>query len=171
MMLSLCERNRITYLQDSWWPPDLDVLYDNNIPVYKCLQRSGDLIWVNAGSIYWVQAVGWCNTISWNVGPLTARQYQLALERYEWNKLKRYQSIVPIVQLSWNLAHRVKVSDLQLFILIKNCLLQTLIKCFLLEKFVKDKNIKIYKVEYSNYYCECCKVRFSLYVFTVTLIC
>lgn len=169
MMFSLCKRNRIAYLCDSWWPSDLDVLYDNNIPVYKCLQRSGDLIWVNAGSIYWVQAIGWCNNISWNVGPLTARQYLLALERYEWNKLQQYQSIVSIVQLSWNLARRVKVSNLQLFILIKNCLLQTLIKCFLLEKFTKDKKIKIYKDKHNeNYYCKCCKVRFSFYIFTDT---
>jgi len=35
-----------------------------------------------SGCVHWVQAIGWCNNIAWNVGPLTARQYQLAIERY-----------------------------------------------------------------------------------------
>jgi histone demethylase len=71
------------------------------------------------GCVHWVQAVGWCNNIAWNVGPLTARQYQLAIERYEWNKLQSFKSIVPMVHLSWNLARNIKVSDPKLFELIK----------------------------------------------------
>lgn len=63
------------------------------------------------GCVHWVQAVGWCNNIAWNVGPLTARQYHLAIERYEWNKLQSYKSIVPMIHLSWNLARNIKVSD------------------------------------------------------------
>lgn len=27
-------------------------------------------MWINAGTVHWVQAVGWCNNIAWNVGPL-----------------------------------------------------------------------------------------------------
>lgn len=69
--------------------------------------------------VHWVQAVGWCNNIAWNVGPLTARQYQLAIDRYEWNKLQSFKSIVPMVHLSWNLARNIKVSDPKLFELIK----------------------------------------------------
>jgi hypothetical protein len=63
-------------------------LLEAEIPVYRFLQRPGDLVWVNSGCINWVQAVGWSNNIEWNVGPLTHRQYSLALERYEWNKLQ-----------------------------------------------------------------------------------
>ena len=63
-------------------------LMEAEIPVYRFLQRPGDLVWVNSGCIHWVQAVGWSNNIEWNVGPLTYRQYTLALERYEWNKLQ-----------------------------------------------------------------------------------
>lgn len=74
---------------------------------------------MNAGCVHWVQAVGWCNNIAWNVGPLTARQYQLAIERYEWNKLQSFKSIVPMLHLSWNLARNIKVSDPKLFALIK----------------------------------------------------
>lgn len=113
-----CEKNNINYLHGSWWPV-MDDLYKANIPVYRFIQRPGDLVWVNAGCVHWVQASGWCNNIAWNVGPLTARQYQLGVERYEWNKLQNFKSIVPMVHLSWNLARNIKVSDPRMYELIR----------------------------------------------------
>jgi len=75
-------RHGVDYLTGSWWPV-LEDLYKANIPVYRFIQRPGDLVWINAGTVHWVQAVGWCNNIAWNVGPLngteprhTARQQQ-----------------------------------------------------------------------------------------------
>ncbi|XP_038159671.1 lysine-specific demethylase 6A-like [Cyprinodon tularosa] len=120
-----CEKNNINFLMGSWWP-DLEDLYRSNIPVYRFIQRPGDLVWLNTGTVHWVQAVGWCNNIAWNVGPLTAHQYRLAVERYEWNKLQSIKSIVPMVHLSWNMARNIKVSDHRLFEMIKYCLLRTL---------------------------------------------
>lgn len=38
-------------------------------------------------------------------------QYQLALERYEWNEVKKVKSIVPMIHVSWNVARAVKISD------------------------------------------------------------
>ncbi|EFN82019.1 lysine-specific demethylase 6A isoform X3 [Harpegnathos saltator] len=142
VICSLCERNGINYLHGSWWP-SLEDLYEENIPLYRFVQRPGDLVWVNAGCVHWVQAVGWCNNIAWNVGPLTARQYQLAIERYEWNKLQSFKSIVPMVHLSWNLARNIKVSDPRLFELIKNCLLRTMRQCCLILDFVKSKGVEV----------------------------
>ncbi|XP_055386671.1 lysine-specific demethylase 6A [Condylostylus longicornis] len=138
----LCERNNIHYLHGSWWPV-LEDLYRENIPVYRFIQRPGDLVWVNAGCVHWVQAVGWCNNIAWNVGPLTARQYSLAIERYEWNKLQNYKSIVPMVHLSWNLARNIKVSDPKLFELIKMCLLSTLKNVIHTLEYVKSKEVEV----------------------------
>lgn len=108
----------MNYLTGSWWP-NLDDLYAERIPVYKFLQRPGDLVWVNSGCVHWVQALGWCNNIAWNVGPLTYHQYLRAVERYEWNKLEHYKSIVPMVHLSWNLARNLYCTDAKLFELIK----------------------------------------------------
>lgn len=54
----------------SWWP-NLEDLYEANVPVYRFIQRPGDLVWLNTGTVHWVQAIGWCNNISWNVGPLS----------------------------------------------------------------------------------------------------
>ena len=49
-------RHEIDYLSDSWWPVLKD-LYDANIQVYRFIQKPGDLVWLNAGTIHWVQAV------------------------------------------------------------------------------------------------------------------
>lgn len=45
---NLCEKNSISYLHGSWWPV-LEDLYKENIPVYRFIQKPGDLVWVNAG--------------------------------------------------------------------------------------------------------------------------
>ena len=41
-------RNGCNYLHGSWWP-DLNELYEENIPVYRFLQKPGDMVWVNSG--------------------------------------------------------------------------------------------------------------------------
>ncbi|XP_066953112.1 lysine-specific demethylase 6A isoform X3 [Macrobrachium rosenbergii] len=136
VIANLCEKNGTNYLHGSWWP-DLQELYEENVPVYRFHQKPGDMVWVNSGCVHWVQAVGWCNNIAWNVGPLTARQYTLGLERYEWNKFQQYKSIVPLVHLTWNLARNIKVSDPKLFEAIKGCLIRSLRQVCLSLDFVK----------------------------------
>ncbi|XP_034031214.1 histone demethylase UTY-like isoform X3 [Thalassophryne amazonica] len=128
VMSNFCEKNIINFLKGSWWP-NLEDLYEADVPVYRFIQRPGDLVWLNTGTVHWVQAIGWCNNIAWNVGPLTAHQYKLAVERYEWNKLQSVKSMVPMVHLSWNMARNIKVSDHKLFEMIKYCLLRTLKQC------------------------------------------
>ncbi|XP_051578653.1 lysine-specific demethylase 6B-like [Myxocyprinus asiaticus] len=120
-----CEKHGVDYLTGSWWPV-LDDLYRSNIPVYRFIQRPGDLVWINAGTVHWVQAVGWCNNIAWNVGPLNSYQYQLALERFEWNEVKKVKSIVPMIHVSWNIARTVRVTDPDTYKMIKHCLLQSM---------------------------------------------
>lgn len=128
VMNDFCEKSNINYLMGSWWP-NLEDLYEANVPVYRFIQRPGDLVWLNTGTVHWVQAIGWCNNIAWNAGPLTVHQYKLAVERYEWNKLQSVKSIVPMIHLSWNMARNIKVSDHKLFEMIKYCLLRTLKQC------------------------------------------
>lgn len=73
LTLWFSSRHGVDYLTGSWWPI-LDDLYASNIPVYRFVQRPGDLVWINAGTVHWVQATGWCNNIAWNVGPLTGER-------------------------------------------------------------------------------------------------
>jgi len=35
----------------------LEDLYQANIPVYRFIQKPGDLVWLNSGTVHWVQAV------------------------------------------------------------------------------------------------------------------
>nr|XP_033780152.1 lysine-specific demethylase 6B isoform X2 [Geotrypetes seraphini] len=125
---AFCDKHNVDYLTGSWWPI-LEDLYKENIPVYRFIQRPGDLVWINAGTVHWVQATGWCNNIAWNVGPLTPYQYQLALERYEWNEVKNVKSIVPMIHVSWNVARTVKISDPDLYKMIKFSLMQSIKHC------------------------------------------
>lgn len=62
----------------SWWP-NLEDLYEANVPVYRFIQRPGDLVWLNTGTVHWVQAIGWCNNIAWNAGPLTGKCVKLLI--------------------------------------------------------------------------------------------
>lgn len=165
---ALCAKNGVNYLHQSWWPV-LEDLYKANIPVYRFLQKPGDLVFVNIGCVHWVQAVGYCNNIAWNVGPLTTRQYRSAIVSYEWYKLQSYKNLVPMVHLSWNLARNIKVSDVKLFQLIKNCMLQTLTYVIQTLEFVKSKGVKIQfygRPEKTTHYCDQCDVE----VFNVILV-
>ena len=51
-----------------------------------------------------VYVKGWCNNVAWNVGPLTWLQYRVAVERHDFYAERRFHSIIPMIQLSWNLA-------------------------------------------------------------------
>ncbi|KAM8750136.1 lysine-specific demethylase 6A-like isoform 1-T1 [Rhynchonycteris naso] len=156
-----CEKNNLNFLMSSWWP-NLEDLYEANVPVYRFIQRPGDLVWINAGTVHWVQAVGWCNNIAWNVGPLTACQYKLAVERYEWNKLQSVKSVVPMVHLSWNMARNIKVSDPKLFEMIKYCLLKVLKQCQTLREALITAGKEIMWHGRTNdepaHYCSICEV-------------
>ncbi|XP_062862618.1 lysine-specific demethylase 6A isoform X2 [Trichomycterus rosablanca] len=161
VMNDFCERNNINFLMGSWWP-NLEDLYEANVPVYRFIQRPGDMVWLNTGTVHWVQAIGWCNNVAWNVGPLTAHQYKLAVERYEWNKLQSVKSIVPMIHLSWNLARNIKVSDHKLFEMIKYCLLRTLKQCQMLRKALISAGKELVWHERTKdepaHYCSICEV-------------
>ena len=50
----LCSKNDVDYLHGSWWPK-MEELREAGIPCYRFMQRPGDLVWVNAGCVHWVQ--------------------------------------------------------------------------------------------------------------------
>jgi hypothetical protein len=155
----LCEKNSCGYLNGSWWP-NLDDLHAARIPVFRFLQKPGDLVWVNAGCIHWVQSVGWCNNVSWNVGPTVYLQYKSAMERYEWNKLRFYKSIIPMIHLTWNLARNVKITDRRLFEYIKYVLMHSLKQCQLAINYIENCGCELkYQARQSDepaHYCYDC---------------
>lgn len=114
----LVERQGLDFLTGTWWP-DNEELWQEGIVVYHFVQKPGDLVWLNAGTVYWTQALGWCNILAWNVAPSVSRQYQLAVERFEYNRLRNVKSPVPMIHLSWQLAKNTRAGDRQLFELIR----------------------------------------------------
>lgn len=141
-MAKLCAENNTNFVRDSWWP-NLDDLYAYNIPVYRFIQKPGDLVWVNTGTVHWVQAIGWCNNIAWNVGPITSKQYRSAIDRYEWNKIEKYKSIVPMIHLTWNLARNVEIHDQDLCHVITRFMSETLGYCERILGMLKAREIEV----------------------------
>ena len=47
--------NLFILLLGSWWPL-LKELQSHNIPVYRFDQLPGDIVWINPGTVHWVQA-------------------------------------------------------------------------------------------------------------------
>ena len=115
-------------------------LMGTEIPVYKFLQRPGDLVWMNSGCIQRVQSEGWSNNIEWNVGPIVRKQYSLAIECYEWNKLQSFRSVVAMIYLSWNSAKNVRVSEPKLFEAIKHTSMRSLRQVIITLEFVRSTN-------------------------------
>ena len=138
---TLCENHSVNFFRGDWWPNMRDLM-DEEIPVYRFLQRPGDLVWVNSGCIHWVQAVGWSNNIRWNVGPLTPRQYIVALERYNFNRLQNMRSVVPMIHLSWSLARNLKIQNEALFGALRKTLRESLKKFILTSEYVKSRNVE-----------------------------
>lgn len=142
VLYRLCQKNQVNYLKGSWWP-NLTDLQENNIPVYRFVQKPGDLVWLGPGTIHWVQSIGWCNNIAWNVGPPTWKQYQLAMNLYEFNKVENYKSLVPMIHLSWNLARNIRITDIQLFELLRRVLHQSLATCQATMKDLQGAHIQV----------------------------
>lgn len=86
--------------------------------------------------------------------------------RYEFNKQEDFKSIVPLVQLTWNLARNIKVSDEALFKRIKSTLLRSLLYVQKTMNFVKKlgKEIKWHGKDKNEpaHYCVNCEVFVTL---------
>ena len=95
---------------------------------------------MNSGCIHWVQSEGWSNNIEWNVGPLVNKQYSLAIECYEWNKLQSFKSVVAMIYLSWNSAKNVRVSEPKLFEAIKHTSMRRLRQVIIFLELVRVTN-------------------------------
>lgn len=147
ILAKLCNRHGFELDGKNWWP-QLSDLQKYNIPVYRFSQRPGDLVWINSGTLYWVKAVGWCNNINWNVGPLSAQQFELAAERTEMNKLLFQKSDLPLVQLTWNIIMNITIiSDEKLSSAIIDVMRRSLRYCVLVIELIEQTRHPIETVE------------------------
>ncbi|CZR14612.1 JmjC domain-containing protein [Caenorhabditis elegans] len=124
-MHKLCEKNGVDLLTGTFWPI-IDDLLDAGIPVHRFTQKAGDMVYVSGGAIHWVQASGWCNNISWNVAPLNFQQLSISLLSYEYNKLRRFKSEVPMQLMCWQVAKNVKFTNQLIYNTCKGVLIRSL---------------------------------------------
>uniref|UniRef100_A0A1I7Y2W8 JmjC domain-containing protein n=1 Tax=Steinernema glaseri TaxID=37863 RepID=A0A1I7Y2W8_9BILA len=157
----MCKRRNLDFLKGAWWP-NYEDLINEGIPVYKFTQKPGDLVWVGGGCVHWVQATGWCNNIAWNVGPMTAKQLDMALFSHEWNKLRSYKSLVPMQHLSWEMAKNMRFTQQKPFNIVKGVLIRSLHFSKVVADYVKKlgKPLKMHPREKNEvaHYCFHCTV-------------
>ncbi|KAF8364001.1 hypothetical protein PRIPAC_90924 [Pristionchus pacificus] len=160
----MLRKQGIDFLSGSWWP-NAEQLLEMGVPVFRFTQREGELVWVGQGCIHWVQALGYCNNVAWNLIPNTHAQLSLAAHQYEINKLKGYQSVVPLHNLFWDIAKKQRVTDekVQIHSLVKGMLIRSLANVRMIAQWAeKKKGWAITEREREKgepaYYCVKCQV-------------
>uniref|UniRef100_A0AC35U8P8 JmjC domain-containing protein n=1 Tax=Rhabditophanes sp. KR3021 TaxID=114890 RepID=A0AC35U8P8_9BILA len=123
--LEICKQKNINFLKKTFWPI-ADELRLENIPVIRFVQKPGDLVFVNTGCIHWVQGLGVCNNVSWNVGPMNAYQIRGARYSFDYNMSNNYRNLIPLQHICWRIAQENKVSDGAFYAEIKNILIKNL---------------------------------------------
>lgn len=138
----LCKKNRVNYLEDPWWPA-IEELIDAGIPVHRYIQRPGDIVFLNAGTPHWVQADGFCNNIAWNCLPMQKFHFDIAVERYELNLQRKFQSLVPMERVTWNLAAAGLELDFEMFASVRYFLQRSMFNLANHVKTIKLKGTRI----------------------------
>ena len=90
------------FTSGSWWPTERDLMQEQ-ITVTRFTQRPGEVVYVNMGTIHWVKALGATNNVAWNMAPCDPHMYGMAVARFHLNLKIGFQSVMPIVALSWRL--------------------------------------------------------------------
>jgi tetratricopeptide (TPR) repeat protein len=101
-MRELCDKRKLNFLSGSWWP-NLEDLDAAKIPYTRFIQEPGDYVYTNMGTIHWVQALGRCQNVAWNIGPMQAAQLRMAWDRYYEMRDQKEQSLIPMHKLTWSL--------------------------------------------------------------------
>lgn len=114
-------------------------MLEAGIPVYRFMQKTGDLVWISGGCVHWVEARGWCNNIAWNVGPMSAEQYKLNLLSTEFNRIRHFESLIPMQHLSWNIAKNCKTDEPKLRELLRGTLIRSLAHSQMVIDYVKTE--------------------------------
>lgn len=159
-MEKLCQRRKIDFFKGTWWPI-LDDLLEEGVPVHRFTQKSGDMVHINSGTIYWMQATGWCNIISWCVAPTTDTQLKKCILSYEYNKLRRVKSGIPMQLLCWQMAKNVKFTNLHIYNTCRGVLIRSLAFVRIVTDYLKTqkKSVKVHARSNNepSHFCRTCE--------------
>lgn len=87
----------------AYWPLEEDIR-EAGIPLQVFCQKAGDTVWLNPGTIHWVQSMGYSTHISWNLGQPSKSQLDIMAILHDQQKLKH--ELAPNVAMQamiWNL--------------------------------------------------------------------
>lgn len=80
---------------------------------------------------------------------MSAEQYKLNLLSTEFNRNRRFESLIPIQHLTWNIAKNCKIDDLELQQLLRSVLIRSLAHNQIVLNYVESDlpHVKVYPVE------------------------
>ncbi|CAO4384427.1 unnamed protein product [Caenorhabditis nigoni] len=94
-MEALLAKKHVYQYHSNWWPCKKD-LKDHGISYQKIIQKKDDLVFVGVGSYHWVQAIGPCINVSWNIAEKSVEQL-LAMALYnDHTAMQSYSPDVPL---------------------------------------------------------------------------
>ncbi|CAO4384426.1 unnamed protein product [Caenorhabditis nigoni] len=94
-MEALLAKKHVFQYHANWWPCEKD-LKEHGISYQKIIQKKDDLVFVGIGSYHWVQAIGPCVNVSWNIAEKSVDQL-LAMALYnDHTAMQSYSPDVPL---------------------------------------------------------------------------
>ncbi|KAI6218463.1 JmjC domain protein [Aphelenchoides besseyi] len=138
----MCKQKKLNFLSSAWWPV-YEELIAANIPVYRFTQRRGDVVFVNGGTIHWVEASGFTNNVAWNVGPACVEQYKLNIMSMEWNLSRKFVSLVPVEYMTWKLAKEFRTNDHELYKMIRGVLIRSFAYTIMTLDYARKRGLRI----------------------------
>jgi hypothetical protein len=84
------------YLEEGNWFPSPEFLRQHDIPWLWGVQKPGEVVVLQGGTLHWVRSGGFAVNSSWNFGVRTVQLLEAALERNEINLGLGLRSVIPL---------------------------------------------------------------------------
>ena len=144
------------------WFCNVDFCLENNIPVRKFIQKPGDIVFINAGTLHWVRSKGIAVNSAWNIALKNFDVFQEIFKKTDINREIQFPSLVPVRLMTLELMKRdYKTLPKDLFAL---CLDK--LKSFVAEeedKRTKKQNFIKEPSGSSVFFCDTCEQEIFLY--------
>jgi hypothetical protein len=84
------------YMEEGLFFPNVKFLVDRGVPVMLGVQRPGDTVVLNGGTLHWVCGAGFAVNSSWNFGVRSKALLESAFERDAINQALKARTLVPL---------------------------------------------------------------------------
>lgn len=91
------------YKEEGLWFSNVDFCLENGISVKKFIQKAGDIVFLNSGTLHWVRSKGITVNSAWNVALKSLFGYSEMFKRLKINTEIGFKSIIPVKTLVFEL--------------------------------------------------------------------